>query len=259
MAQSSDKAKWSEDEWKAHFQGLFNRHLQTAFELGKGIGEFHREFQANREKWGDDWTSVCKRVVGVSQGACSMYEAIYRVLEKVDFRESLPTEMSSLYQIAKTYELAPETVRAAVESGAISRDMSRRQADQLYQSAKESGEAVAAEARSEKKVGRRPRIELAIERDIRNLYGRYDRALVDLAMEIKMFYAEILDVMRKWDNRWDSPDIIRTLKSHYGIVDEDLEEASAREAARARAEALLGIPSEESEESAISEPDNEDT
>ena len=108
MAQSSDKAKWSEDEWKAHFQGLFNRHLQTAFELGKGIGEFHREFQANREKWGDDWTSVCKRVVGVSQGACSMYEAIYRVLEKVDFRNPCPQKCLASTRLRRPTSLPPK-------------------------------------------------------------------------------------------------------------------------------------------------------
>lgn len=228
MAPSIDKSKWSEAQWKTHFQGLFNRHLKTAFELGKGIGEFHREFQANKEKWSDDWTLICKRVVGISHGACSMYETIHRVLGKVDFKDSLPPEMSSLYPIAKTYEKAPEVVRVALGEGKISRDMSRHEADQLYLSAKaERREEALAESREEKKVGRRPKIEQVIERDIHTLYGRHDRALVDWAMEIRMFHGEILDTIRKWETTWNTADVIHILKQHYNVVDKDSEELKA--------------------------------
>jgi hypothetical protein len=67
------------ERWQTCFRALFGNKIEDIFKIAKAITAFHAEYNANPLIWGTNWRVVCKRIVGITYGACSQHETINAV------------------------------------------------------------------------------------------------------------------------------------------------------------------------------------
>jgi hypothetical protein len=127
------------ERWRACFHTLFRNKIEDIFEIAKKIAAFHEEFNANPLVWGANWRVVCKRIVGITYGACSQHETINAVFNSPmleGYQDTLPPKTYILYLIARAYQVNERTVIMALDNGTIYRAMREEEAKELLAIAK---------------------------------------------------------------------------------------------------------------------------
>jgi hypothetical protein len=127
------------ERWQTRFRTLFGNKIEDIFEIAKAIAAFHEEYNANPLIWRNNWRVVCKRIVGITYGACSQHETINAVFNSPmleGYQNTLPPKTYILYLIARAYQVNERTVIMALDNGTIYRAMKEEEAKELLAIAK---------------------------------------------------------------------------------------------------------------------------
>jgi hypothetical protein len=122
------------ERWRTRFRTLFGYKIEDIFEIAKEIAAFHDEYNADPLIWGANWRVVCKRIVGITYGACSHHETINEAFSSPmldGYQDTLPPKTYILYLIARAYQVNQRTVIMALDNGTITRAMTEKEAKEL--------------------------------------------------------------------------------------------------------------------------------
>ena len=150
----TELSSWTDTQWKDFVQEASNQELAAIIEKARRITLFRRSVQRYRSRWNNqDWSIVCKQVIGIGRTTCAQYETIYRMFGSLAARESLseeqeklrsglPSTMYSLYLIAGAYEDDPEMVMFFIGNGTCHAGLTQKLAKALREAItqKKSGE-----------------------------------------------------------------------------------------------------------------------
>jgi hypothetical protein len=207
---------WTDAQWKEFVHVASEMQMDAILEKGWRIREFHLEFNRNSSRWSNrEWAVVCRAVIKIHKSTCSIYERIYQVFGGVTdevVRRRLPVHMYSLYLVAQAYEIDPWHVRHCIETGRLSPETERDDAQKILDFIKtgEVGEVVEASDLPQSQQPGAKRRAVKTEASVENAIGRRmaewnrrgfsDETLSKLA-EDPDFFDEVQDLRKQYGDR----------------------------------------------------------
>lgn len=209
------------EDWRKLFTELRQNDIDNIIRKGGYIRQLHDAVTDNPQRWGMNWASICRQIIGMDHSAASQYETIWKVLGgDLDPRvkDSLPERAYTLYLIARAVDTNLPRVERAVVEGAIHTAMSQKEAKHFLDEVmaiEEEHEEVreVKEVKKPLQVRTYPddMIKRKIESDIATMRQLYGDTFLQL-LRMRRDFAEEFGVIQKWDTSFDSKDVTVLLK-----------------------------------------------
>ena len=252
-------SSWTDTQWKDFVQEASNQELAAIIEKARRITLFRRSVQRYPSRWNNqDWSVVCKQVIGIGRTTCAQYETIYRVFghlssqepldsEQEKLRSGLPSTMYSLYLIAGAYEDDSEMVMFFIGNGTCHAGLTQKLAkaireaitqkksgktpwgelsDEVLASERDDDDSLDNDNNDEETIAEddKPQRDQVARRDTRPKFeARMEEAILRglhrYRSETKMLDETLTYFVRQWIQHIDLVDLLQDFRKKYGDPD----------------------------------------